>query len=132
MRELSGAIFRKAPFDCTARRALERYASGIASVFRITLGMRVEELTSGVPEGRTRQVRSPGASGVRRHGNQLRPGRSQARGRGHWTRCHLIWNGGLMALTKSKKHYIGITWATADTKGGFAMQCDKNDLSRHS
>lgn len=35
--------------------------------------------------------------------------------------------GGLMALTKSKKHYIGITWATADTKGGFAMQCDKNE-----
>jgi CxxC motif-containing protein (DUF1111 family) len=35
--------------------------------------------------------------------------------------------GGLMALTKSKKHYVGITWATADKKGGFAMQCDKND-----
>ena len=35
--------------------------------------------------------------------------------------------GGLMALTKSKKHYIGLTWATADTKGGFAMQCDKDD-----
>ncbi len=35
--------------------------------------------------------------------------------------------GGLMALTKSKKHYIGITWATPDTKGGFAMQCDKNE-----
>ncbi|MGH9700224.1 MAG: hypothetical protein ACRD52_12305 [Candidatus Acidiferrales bacterium] len=35
--------------------------------------------------------------------------------------------GGLMALTKSKKHYVGITWATGDTKGGFAMQCDKND-----
>ena len=35
--------------------------------------------------------------------------------------------GGLMALTKSKKHFIGITWATAETKGGFAMQCDKND-----
>jgi len=35
--------------------------------------------------------------------------------------------GGLMALTKSKKHYVGITWATADSKGGFAMQCDKND-----
>jgi hypothetical protein len=33
--------------------------------------------------------------------------------------------GGLMALTKSKKHFIGITWATADTKGGFAMQCDR-------
>jgi hypothetical protein len=35
--------------------------------------------------------------------------------------------GGLMALTKSKKHYVGLTWATADTKGGFAMQCDKDD-----
>lgn len=35
--------------------------------------------------------------------------------------------GGLMALTKSKKHYVGITWANGDTKGGFAMQCDKND-----
>jgi hypothetical protein len=35
--------------------------------------------------------------------------------------------GGLMALTKSKKHYIGLTWATGETKGGFAMQCDKND-----
>jgi hypothetical protein len=35
--------------------------------------------------------------------------------------------GALMALTKSKKHYVGLTWATGDTKGGFAMQCDKND-----
>lgn len=35
--------------------------------------------------------------------------------------------GGLMALTKSKKHYVGITWATGDIKGGFAMQCDKNE-----
>ena len=35
--------------------------------------------------------------------------------------------GALMALTKSKKHYIGITWADGDKKGGFAMQCDKND-----
>lgn len=35
--------------------------------------------------------------------------------------------GGLMALTKSKKHYIGVTWADGDKKGGFAMQCDKND-----
>src|SRR3984885_6699087 len=29
--------------------------------------------------------------------------------------------GALMALSKSKKHFIGITWATGDTKGGFAM-----------
>jgi hypothetical protein len=35
--------------------------------------------------------------------------------------------GALMALTKSKKHFIGLTWATGDVKGGFAMQCDKND-----
>lgn len=40
--------------------------------------------------------------------------------------------GGLMALTKSKKHYVGLTWAAkdekgGDVKGGFAMQCDKND-----
>lgn len=35
--------------------------------------------------------------------------------------------GALMAFSKSKKHYIGITWADGDKKGGFAMQCDKND-----
>jgi hypothetical protein len=35
--------------------------------------------------------------------------------------------GALMALTKSKKHYVGVTWAEGDKKGGFAMQCDKND-----
>jgi len=35
--------------------------------------------------------------------------------------------GALMALTKSKKHYVGITWADGDKKGGFAMQCDKKD-----
>ena len=35
--------------------------------------------------------------------------------------------GALMALTKSKKHYVGLTWAEGDKKGGFAMQCNKND-----
>jgi hypothetical protein len=35
--------------------------------------------------------------------------------------------GGLMALTKSKKHYVGVTWVDGDKRGGFAMQCDKND-----
>ena len=34
---------------------------------------------------------------------------------------------GLCELTKSKKHYVGLTWANGDQKGGFAMQCDKND-----
>jgi len=35
--------------------------------------------------------------------------------------------GGLMALTKSKKHYVGLTWADGNKKGGLAIQCDKND-----
>src|SRR6201995_2145286 len=35
--------------------------------------------------------------------------------------------GARMALTKSKKHVGGLTWADGDQKGGFAMQCDKND-----
>jgi hypothetical protein len=26
-----------------------------------------------------------------------------------------------------KKHFIGLTWASGETKGGFAMQCDKNE-----
>ena len=29
--------------------------------------------------------------------------------------------------TESKKHYVGLTCATGETKGGFAIQCDKND-----
>jgi hypothetical protein len=35
--------------------------------------------------------------------------------------------GALMALTKSKKHFVGITWDTDGKKGGMAIQCDKND-----
>ena len=35
--------------------------------------------------------------------------------------------GALMALTKSKKHFVGLTWADGDKKGGLAMQCDKNE-----
>ena len=35
--------------------------------------------------------------------------------------------GALTALSKSKKHFVGITWADGDKKGGLAMQCDKND-----
>ena len=35
--------------------------------------------------------------------------------------------GALMALTKSKKHFVGLTWQDGDKKGGFAIQCDKND-----
>ncbi len=35
--------------------------------------------------------------------------------------------GALMALTKSKKHFIGVTWDDAGKKGGFAFQADKKD-----
>lgn len=35
--------------------------------------------------------------------------------------------GALMALSKSKKHFVGVTWADGDKKGGLAMQCDKNE-----
>jgi hypothetical protein len=35
--------------------------------------------------------------------------------------------GALMALSKSKKHYIGLTWVDGDKKGGAAFQADKND-----
>jgi hypothetical protein len=35
--------------------------------------------------------------------------------------------GALTALSKSKKHFVGLTWANGDQKGGLAMQCDKGD-----
>jgi len=35
--------------------------------------------------------------------------------------------GALMALSKSKKHFVGITWDDGGKKGGFAFQADKND-----
>jgi hypothetical protein len=35
--------------------------------------------------------------------------------------------GALMAFSKSKKHFVGLTWANGDKKGGLAMQCDKNE-----
>ena len=35
--------------------------------------------------------------------------------------------GGLMALSKSKKHFVGVTWDDNGRKGGFAVQADKND-----
>lgn len=35
--------------------------------------------------------------------------------------------GALMALTKSKKHFIGLTWDDQGRKGGAAFQADKNE-----
>lgn len=35
--------------------------------------------------------------------------------------------GALLALTKSKKHFVGLTWDNKGQKGGFAFQADKND-----
>jgi hypothetical protein len=35
--------------------------------------------------------------------------------------------GALMALSKSKKHFVGITWDDGGKKGGLAFQADKSD-----
>lgn len=35
--------------------------------------------------------------------------------------------GALLALSKSKKHFIGLTWDDDGKKGGIAFQADKND-----
>ncbi len=35
--------------------------------------------------------------------------------------------GALLALSKSKKHFVGITWADGDKKGGLVFQADKNE-----
>lgn len=35
--------------------------------------------------------------------------------------------GALMALSKSKKHFIGLTWETDGKKNGAAFQAEKND-----
>ncbi len=35
--------------------------------------------------------------------------------------------GAFMLLAKSKKHYIGLTWAAQGQKGGLALQCSKKD-----
>jgi hypothetical protein len=35
--------------------------------------------------------------------------------------------GALVALSKSKKHFVGLIWANGDQKGGLAMQCSKDD-----
>lgn len=35
--------------------------------------------------------------------------------------------GALMALSKSKKHFVGLTWDDVGKKGGIAFQADKNE-----
>jgi CxxC motif-containing protein (DUF1111 family) len=35
--------------------------------------------------------------------------------------------GALTAFSKSKKHYIGLTWADGDKKGGLVIQADKDE-----
>jgi hypothetical protein len=35
--------------------------------------------------------------------------------------------GALMALSKSKKHFVGLTWDDGGKKGGIAFQADKSD-----
>jgi hypothetical protein len=41
---------------------------------------------------------------------------------------HLFGIGTLSALSKSKKHYIGMTWDDGGKKGGIALQSDKNEF----
>jgi hypothetical protein len=36
--------------------------------------------------------------------------------------------GALVAFSKSKKHYVGITWDNNGVKGGIALQADKNEF----
>ena len=45
----------------------------------------------------------------------------------HSIRRRQLGLGALMAVSKSKKHFVGLTWADGDKKGGLAMQCDKNE-----
>ena len=33
----------------------------------------------------------------------------------------------MLALAKSKKHFVGLTWDNDGKKGGLAFQADKND-----
>jgi hypothetical protein len=33
----------------------------------------------------------------------------------------------LLLSADRRKYFVGLTWANGDAKGGFAMQCDKND-----
>ena len=35
--------------------------------------------------------------------------------------------GALTALSKSKKHFVGLTWEDGEKKGGLAMQCSKSE-----
>ncbi len=35
--------------------------------------------------------------------------------------------GALLALSKSKKHFIGLTWADGEKKGGLVVQADKSE-----
>jgi hypothetical protein len=35
--------------------------------------------------------------------------------------------GAFLLLSKSKKHYVGVTWAQGQQKGGLALRCSKND-----
>ena len=48
-------------------------------------------------------------------------------GRRHRDRRFHVGLGALMALSKSKKHFDGLTWDDNGKKGGFAFQADKND-----
>jgi CRISPR/Cas system-associated exonuclease Cas4 (RecB family) len=35
--------------------------------------------------------------------------------------------GAIVAFSKSKKHYVGVTWVNGESRGGIALQADKNE-----
>jgi hypothetical protein len=35
--------------------------------------------------------------------------------------------GALTASSRSENHFVGVTWANGDQRGGVAVQCDRND-----
>jgi hypothetical protein len=66
-------------------------------------------------------------AGIGNHGDQLRRDVHRRVGSAIAVATVTLGVGALMALTKSKKHFVGLTWSEGDQKGGLAMQCDKNE-----
>jgi hypothetical protein len=66
-------------------------------------------------------------TGSIRHRDQLWSRRSPPRRYGYRACSRKPWDLCPNALEQITKHFVGITWADGDKKGGFVMQCDKSD-----
>ena len=76
---------------------------------------------------RTEGQRPSNHTGISRDRDQLWSGRSLPCRYSIGPAVVSLGIGALTLLSKSKKYFVGITWADGDKKGGFVMQCDKND-----